>query len=199
MTGEVRYLTGRTSPGRGFEQNLTANAPVLILMDELMEYMTKASGGKLEDTTLAEQTLAFHAGTIGGGFIHFRRMRTGNASVKLHRTVLRGSRETAVKAEKDTGKKKRRSMPREGQRSDKDNPKKIEFLTIDESCGSGRLQSGGLFRKPVDTACRHRKERLQDSLPDSILRTGSNRRAVSPLGKLLGVPENEGVFSVFWR
>jgi len=60
LTGEIRYLTGRTSPGReALNKVLTANAPVLILMDELMEYMTKASGVKVEDTTLAEQTLAF--------------------------------------------------------------------------------------------------------------------------------------------
>ncbi len=60
LTGEVRYLTGRTSPGReALNKVLTTNAPVLILMDELMEYMTKASGVKVEDTTLAEQTLAF--------------------------------------------------------------------------------------------------------------------------------------------
>jgi len=60
LTGEIRYLTVRTSPGReALNKVLTANAPVLILMDELMEYMTKASGVKVEDTTLAEQTLAF--------------------------------------------------------------------------------------------------------------------------------------------
>jgi len=60
LTGEIKYLTGMVSPGReALSKVLTANAPVLILMDELMEYMTKASGVKVEDTTLAEQTLAF--------------------------------------------------------------------------------------------------------------------------------------------
>ncbi|WP_121526872.1 ATP-binding protein [Mesotoga sp. HF07.pep.5.2.highcov] len=42
LTGEIRYLTGRTSPGReALNKVLTTNAPVLILMDELMGYMTK--------------------------------------------------------------------------------------------------------------------------------------------------------------
>ena len=60
LTGEIKYLTGMVSPGReALNKVLTANVPVLILMDELMEYMTKASGVKVEDTTLAEQTLAF--------------------------------------------------------------------------------------------------------------------------------------------
>lgn len=60
LTGEIKYLTGMVSPGReALNKVLTANAPVLILMDELMEYMTKASGVKVENTTLAEQTLAF--------------------------------------------------------------------------------------------------------------------------------------------
>ena len=60
LTGEIKHLTGKTSPGReALNKVLTANKPVLILIDELMEYMTKASGVKVGDTTLAEQTIAF--------------------------------------------------------------------------------------------------------------------------------------------
>ena len=49
-----------TSPGRdAIYELLAAKQPALILMDELLEYMTKADGVRVEDSTLASQTLAF--------------------------------------------------------------------------------------------------------------------------------------------
>jgi hypothetical protein len=60
LTGNVDLLKGDTSPGRDrIEKVLKENSPVLILIDELLEYVTKAAGIKIADTTLAAQTLAF--------------------------------------------------------------------------------------------------------------------------------------------
>jgi len=60
LTGRIARLDGLTSPGRDAIYELLAeNQPVLILMDEVLEYMTKAAGVKVEDSTLASQTLAF--------------------------------------------------------------------------------------------------------------------------------------------
>lgn len=73
LTGKIDILSGMVSPGReALHEVLSKNGPVLILVDELMEYMTKASGFKVGETTLAEQTLAFmqelseEAGVISG-------------------------------------------------------------------------------------------------------------------------------------
>ena len=60
LTGKVARFDGLTSPGRdALYQLLSENQPVLILMDEVLEYMTKAAGVRVADSTLASQTLAF--------------------------------------------------------------------------------------------------------------------------------------------
>jgi len=60
LTGKVEFLKGETSPGREkIRELLSANRPVLILMDELLEYVVKAAGVRVGETTLAAQSLAF--------------------------------------------------------------------------------------------------------------------------------------------
>ncbi len=60
LTGRVERFDGLTSPGRDALRGLLSeNQPVLILMDEVLEYMTKAAGVPVADSTLAAQTLAF--------------------------------------------------------------------------------------------------------------------------------------------
>ena len=60
LTGKIEKLKGRVSPGSdAIKEILSQNEPVLILMDEVLEYLTKAAGIKVEDTTLASQTMAF--------------------------------------------------------------------------------------------------------------------------------------------
>ena len=60
LTGNVARFDGLTSPGRdALYQLLSENQPVLILVDEVLEYMTKAAGVLVGDSTLASQTLAF--------------------------------------------------------------------------------------------------------------------------------------------
>ena len=60
LTGRVELLKGDTSPGREKIQELLNRVqPVLILMDEVLEYITKAAGIKIGESTLAAQTLAF--------------------------------------------------------------------------------------------------------------------------------------------
>ncbi|MFN4131726.1 MAG: DUF499 domain-containing protein, partial [Caldimicrobium sp.] len=60
ITGEVSLLRGMTSPGREkIERLISKNQPLLILMDELLEYAAKAAGIKVGDSNLAAQTLAF--------------------------------------------------------------------------------------------------------------------------------------------
>lgn len=60
LTGKVDKLEGNTSPGLEKIRNLLDdNKPVLILIDELLEYATKAAGIKVEDSNLASQLLAF--------------------------------------------------------------------------------------------------------------------------------------------
>ena len=60
LTGRVGRFDGLTSPGRdALHGLLSENQPVLILMDEVLEYMTKAAGVPVGDSTLASQTLAF--------------------------------------------------------------------------------------------------------------------------------------------
>ena len=60
LAGRVARFDGLTSPGRdAIYELLAAKQPALILMDELLEYMTKADGVRVEDSTLASQTLAF--------------------------------------------------------------------------------------------------------------------------------------------
>ena len=60
LTGEIDRFDGLTSPGRdALCELLSESQPVLILMDEVLEYMTKAAGVQVADSTLATQTLAF--------------------------------------------------------------------------------------------------------------------------------------------
>ncbi|WP_010477366.1 ATP-binding protein [Thermococcus zilligii] len=68
LTGKVELTKGATAPGRDkIGKLLSENEPVLILIDELLEYMIKASGTsgtaasevKVGETTLADQTIAF--------------------------------------------------------------------------------------------------------------------------------------------
>jgi hypothetical protein len=60
LTGEVEKLKGKTSPGREkLREILNAHQPLLILMDEVLQYTTKASGVKVGDSNLASQVLAF--------------------------------------------------------------------------------------------------------------------------------------------
>ncbi|CAB3288037.1 conserved protein of unknown function [Methanocaldococcus lauensis] len=60
LTNKVEITKGDTSPGKAkIMKLLEENKPVMILVDELLEYMVKASGVKVGETTLADQTLAF--------------------------------------------------------------------------------------------------------------------------------------------
>ncbi len=60
LTGRVEITKGKVSPGEDKLIKILKNrAPVLILMDELLEYITKAAGIKIGDSNLASQTLAF--------------------------------------------------------------------------------------------------------------------------------------------
>ncbi|MDO5836597.1 MAG: DUF499 domain-containing protein [Methanobacterium sp.] len=60
LTGKVDKLEGNTSPGHEkIRSLLDDNQPVLILIDELLEYATKAAGVKVEGSNLASQLLAF--------------------------------------------------------------------------------------------------------------------------------------------
>jgi predicted AAA+ superfamily ATPase len=60
ITGNVNFLKGTTAPGRDkIVEVLKNRQPVLILIDELLEYITKASGIAVGDSTLAAQSMAF--------------------------------------------------------------------------------------------------------------------------------------------
>ena len=60
LTGKVEMLQGRISPGREKLNKLfLKNQPLLILMDEILQYTTRASGVKVGDSNLASQVLAF--------------------------------------------------------------------------------------------------------------------------------------------
>lgn len=60
LTGKVSLTQGEISPGKDtLAKLLAANQPVLILMDEILEYATRAAGIKVGDSNLAAQTLAF--------------------------------------------------------------------------------------------------------------------------------------------
>jgi len=60
LTKKSKILKGRTSPGREkLRQVLEENQPFLILIDEILEYTTKAAGIRIGDTSLASQVLAF--------------------------------------------------------------------------------------------------------------------------------------------
>ena len=60
LTGKVQLTKGDIAPGKEkLIKLISENSPVLILMDEVLEYVTKAAGVKVGDTNLASQTLAF--------------------------------------------------------------------------------------------------------------------------------------------
>jgi len=60
LTGKVTKFKGQVSPGKeAIRELLDKQQPVLILMDEVLEYVTKAAGVKIADSTLAVQTIAF--------------------------------------------------------------------------------------------------------------------------------------------
>lgn len=60
LEGEVKELTGEVPPGRDrLEKLLLKHQPLLILMDEILQYTTKAAGIKVGDSNLAAQTMAF--------------------------------------------------------------------------------------------------------------------------------------------
>ena len=60
LTGKVTRFKGQISPGKeAIRDLLDKHQPVLILMDEVLEYVTKAAGVKIADSTLAAQTIAF--------------------------------------------------------------------------------------------------------------------------------------------
>jgi hypothetical protein len=60
ITGKIVALDGSISPGReSLRKILKTKGPVLILIDELLEYTTKAAGIQVKDSTLAAQTIAF--------------------------------------------------------------------------------------------------------------------------------------------
>lgn len=60
LAGSRAGFEARTAPGRDALRDLLApHQPVLILMDEVLEYMVKAAGVAVGATTLASQTLAF--------------------------------------------------------------------------------------------------------------------------------------------
>ncbi|MEK9149257.1 MAG: DUF499 domain-containing protein, partial [Candidatus Desantisbacteria bacterium] len=60
LTGRIARFSGQVSPGKeALRELLYENQPVLILMDEVLEYVTKAAGVKVAESTLAAQTIAF--------------------------------------------------------------------------------------------------------------------------------------------
>ena len=60
LTGQITKLSGQATPGKEAIRGLLCdNQPVLILMDEVLEYVTKAAGVKVADSSLAAQTIAF--------------------------------------------------------------------------------------------------------------------------------------------
>lgn len=60
LTGKNEKLAGNVAPGKEAIRKLfSEKQPVLILMDEVLEYVTKAAGVKVGESTLAAQTIAF--------------------------------------------------------------------------------------------------------------------------------------------
>lgn len=60
LTGKTNFCQGQISPGKEIiRQLLSAHQPLVILIDELLEYTTKASGVTVGNSNLAAQTLAF--------------------------------------------------------------------------------------------------------------------------------------------
>src|SRR5665647_521227 len=60
LTGRIKTFSGLIPPGRDdIVQLLSEHQPTLILMDEVLQYMTRAAGVQVGETTLAAQTIAF--------------------------------------------------------------------------------------------------------------------------------------------
>lgn len=60
LTGSIKKLGGNVAPGReALRQVIEKHEPVLILMDEVLEYVVKAAAVPVKDSTLAAQTMAF--------------------------------------------------------------------------------------------------------------------------------------------
>ncbi len=61
LTGKRTLFDGHLSPGRTdeFRDMLASQGPLLILLDELLAYVTKAAGVAVAESTLATQTIAF--------------------------------------------------------------------------------------------------------------------------------------------
>lgn len=61
LTGNLQHFTTQVAPGSDSLSDLFTQTqkPVLILMDEVLNYLERAAGVSVQDSTLAEQTLAF--------------------------------------------------------------------------------------------------------------------------------------------
>jgi len=60
LTGEIVKFTGKTAPGKEkLRKLLEKHQPLVILMDEILEYVTKASGIRVEQSNLGAQTISF--------------------------------------------------------------------------------------------------------------------------------------------
>ncbi|MHA1150393.1 MAG: ATP-binding protein [Promethearchaeota archaeon] len=60
ITGKIALLKGKTVPsGESIREILSGNQPIIILLDELIEYLIPSRGIKIENTTLDSQILAF--------------------------------------------------------------------------------------------------------------------------------------------
>ena len=60
LTGSIDQMAGQTAPGReAIRQLLAPHGAVLILMDEVLAFVTKAAGVSVGDSNLASQTIAF--------------------------------------------------------------------------------------------------------------------------------------------
>ena len=61
LNGKVQEFSGNVAPGSNSISNMFKenDTPVLILMDEVLQYLSRAAGVSVEKSTLADQTLAF--------------------------------------------------------------------------------------------------------------------------------------------
>jgi hypothetical protein len=61
LTGKRQLCVGNLSPGRTdeFRNLLASQGPLLILLDEVLAYVTKAAGVQVAESTLAAQTISF--------------------------------------------------------------------------------------------------------------------------------------------
>ena len=60
LTGKIEKLSGNVSRGSStLKDVLKDHQPILILIDELLQYISRADGIKVEKTTLGEQSIAF--------------------------------------------------------------------------------------------------------------------------------------------